>query len=234
MKSAAIRRPIVEFKRENVTSQGVFSGYGAVFSNVDSYGDAIAPGAFTNTLAAWKAKGKLPKMLLQHGGGFGSSAEDGIPIGEWTSMAQDKTGLHVEGRLFALETEKAQYILEGLKSGALDGLSIGYIAVGVKYGQGSSDPERTLTEVDLFEVSVVTFPANDSARVDQVKAEASYTTVRDLEQALRDGRPFSRRQAKQIASAAFGSLTKSTYPDETASAAVDLIRRQIAALNNSR
>lgn len=145
------------------------AGYGAVFNNVDTYGDMIAKGAFKDTLEDWRRRGSLPKMLLQHGGIFGS-AEDGIPVGQWTEMQEDDTGLFVSGRLFAPDTDKGKFILEGLKCGALDGLSIGFIARDFSYAKTASDPKRTLKRVDLFEVSIVTFPANPEARVRTVAA----------------------------------------------------------------
>src|SRR3954468_12415076 len=112
---------------------GTFEGYGSVFNNLNAYNEAIAPGAFADSLSEWKAKGSMPKMLLQHGsgGGFfgGGTAEDGIPVGIYTDMHEDSKGLAVKGKLFALNTQKGQYIYEGLTSGALDGLSVGFVPV---------------------------------------------------------------------------------------------------------
>src|SRR5689334_10237836 len=104
---------------------GSFSGYGAIFNNVDSYGEKIIPGAFANSLKEWKAQGKWPKMLLQHGG-VGLTADDMIPVGQWDQMSEDSKGLKVAGHLFAMNTERGQYVYEGLKSGELDSLSIGF------------------------------------------------------------------------------------------------------------
>lgn len=185
---------------------GSFNGYGAMFGNVDSYGDVIEPGAFKASLREWKKRGSMPKMLLQHGGMFGP-AEDGIPIGVWTRMEEDEKGLVVEGELFALDTQKGRYIHEGLKSGALGGLSIGYIPREVAYGKKPEDPPRTIKKLDLFEVSVVTFPANDEARVDAVKSIEELASISDFERYLRDVGGFSITQAK-----AFLSGVKSHRP----------------------
>ena len=176
---------LVEVRAED--EAGRFSGYGAMFGNTDSYGDVIERGAFTDTLKEWKARGKLPPMLLQHGGGFfGGGADDMLPIGKWLSMEENSKGLKVEGQLFALNTERGQYIHEGLKSGVLDGLSIGFIAREVRFGDEDKDePARTLTDIDLWEVSVVTFPANDKARVSAAKS-LSVSELRELEGRLRD------------------------------------------------
>lgn len=165
---------------------GRFSGYGAIFGNPDSRGDVIRRGAFANTLKEWKARGKWPPMLLQHGGGlFGGTADDMVPIGKWTSMEENRRGLKVEGDLFALDTDRGKYIYEGLKSEVLDGLSIGYVTVAAEYGTDPDEPPRTLTEIDLWEVSIVTFPANSRARIAQVKA-LSVDELRDLETTLRE------------------------------------------------
>lgn len=162
---------------------GTLVGYGAFFNNVDSYGDVIAPGAFKNTLKEWKKRGKFPKMLLQHGG-MGIGVDDMLPVGQWTHMEENSRGLKVEGRLFAMNTERGQYIYEGLKSGELDGLSIGFETIGVKYGDGPNEPDRLLTEIKLWEVSIVTFPANDKARTTGVKMTPD--ELRALEAVLRD------------------------------------------------
>jgi len=183
---------------------GLFTGYGAIFGNVDAFGDVIEKGAFKETLRDWEAKGKLPPMMLQHGGGmFGGAAEDMLPIGQWTAMEENSKGLKVEGKLFALQTEKGQYIYEGLKSGVLDGLSIGYITKKATNGTKPGDPRRRLEAVDLKELSIVTFPSNDRARVSAVKAARDVKTIREFEDFLRDVGGFSHAAAKAIASGGF-------------------------------
>lgn len=187
----------IEFKfAADDQKTGTFSGYGAIFGNVDSYGDVIEKGAFKDTLRAWEDKGKYPPMLLQHGGGFfGGGADDMLPVGQWTSMEENSRGLKVEGRLFALDTERGKYIYEGLKSGVLDGLSIGFRTIKERLGTKPSEPRRFLEAVDLMELSIVTFPANDKARVGNVKALADFDP-RELEDALRDA-GFSQRDRKR-------------------------------------
>jgi len=163
---------------------GTFSGYGAYFGNVDAYGDVIERGAFAESLEEWKARGKWPPMLLQHGGFM--NADDMVPVGKWTSMEENSRGLKVEGRLYALNTDRGQYIYEGLKSGDFDGLSIGFETVESRFGTKPGEPERTLTKIKLWEVSLVTFPANPKARVTSVKT-LTVEQLRDLETSLRDG-----------------------------------------------
>lgn len=182
---------------------GVFSGYGAVTGNIDAGGDMLLRGAFKDTLRQWEAKGKLPPMLLQHGGGFLGGADDSLPVGKWTSMEENAKGLKVEGELFAMSTERGQYLYEGLKAGALDGLSIGYRVKEFTQGTRAGEPRRTLKSVDLVELSIVTFPMNDKARVGSVK---SIQTIREFEDFLRDVGGYSAIQAKRIAASGFKSI----------------------------
>jgi HK97 family phage prohead protease len=166
---------------------GKFSGYGAVFGNVDAYGDVIASGAFRTSLKEWQAKGKYPPMLLQHdAGGFLSNNSDGIPVGVWTHMEEDGTGLKVEGRLINLDTDLGKRVYGAMREGVLDGLSIGYRAKKFAMRTKPDEPRRLLEELDLLEVSIVTMPANTRARLKDVKSDLSAVEVRDLEAALRD------------------------------------------------
>lgn len=141
------------------TAVKTFSGYGACFNNTDSYNDVIAPGAFKASLSRHADAGTMPLMLLNH------DAWNQLPIGVWKSMSEDENGLLVEGEL--LDTAAGADVYTALKAGAITGLSIGYRVTGYEM-DGKS---RTITEADLMEVSVVTFPANDLARVQSVKSE---------------------------------------------------------------
>ncbi len=194
------KRAAFEFKFSDDGTKGTFSGYGAIFGNVDSYGDVLEKGAFGASLKEWQGKGKLPPMLLQHGGFL--SADDMLPIGRWTSMEENSKGLKVEGELFALQTERGQYIYEGLKSGVLDGLSIGYRAKEFAIGTKPGEPRRSLKAVELIELSVVTFPANDKARISAVKSASDIRTIREFEDHLREV-GFSSAAAKAIAAGGF-------------------------------
>lgn len=171
---------------------GTFSGYGAIFGNVDSYGEIIQRGAFAESLAEWKARGKWPKMLCQHGG-WGVGAEDMLPAGQWDDMSEDKKGLKVEGHLFAMNTDRGQYLYEGLKSGELDSLSIGFQTLDSENETRDGEIYRLLTRIKLWEVSIVTFPANERAKISSVK-NLTPDMLRDLEAKLRDG-GLSQREA---------------------------------------
>lgn len=159
-----------EFKFAGGDARGAFEGYGAVFGNVDAAGDVIQRGAFAATLARHKAAGTMPKMLLNHGsmGGLAGGPMADLPIGKWTSMSEDSHGLQVKGRLINLDTERGKTVYGAMREGELDGLSIGYRARSSEPGKPGG-PRRILKEVDLLEVSPVTFPANSLARVSSVK-----------------------------------------------------------------
>jgi HK97 family phage prohead protease len=204
---------------------GVFSGYGAVTGNKDFGGDVIEKGAFRDTLREWQDKGKFPPMLLQHGGGLLGGAMDALPVGKYTDMEENTKGLKLEGELFALNTERGQYIHEGMKAGSLDGLSIGYRVKEFVLGTKPTEPRRTIKSLDLVEVSIVTFPMNDKARIGAVKS-GDIKTIREFEDFLRDVGGYSHAAAKAIAAGGF----KSSEPRDEDEAVAALIRRNIKTL----
>jgi hypothetical protein len=158
-----------------------FAGYGAVFGNVDSYGDVIAKGAFADTLKKARSSGQWPALLSQHGGMFG---DDSTPIGIYTEMREDDVGLYVEGKLAPTAKGKEAYELLKMKPRpAYNGLSIGFRPTEWVMRSKPEEPRRTLKAVDLLEVSLVTFPANGKARVTSVKSEFN---PRVIEDGLRD------------------------------------------------
>lgn len=176
-----------------------FSGYGAVFGNIDAYGDVIAPGAFADYLADAKSgKQPWPAMLAQHGG-FGLGADDMTPVGVWTHLAEDGTGLAVEGKFADTARGRELYTLMKMAPRpAIDGLSIGYIAKAYEPRSKPEDPRRKLTKIDLMEISPVTFPANRLARVGSVKALDDLVSLADIEDYLREAGGFSRTEAKTL------------------------------------
>lgn len=171
-----------------------FTGYGAVFGNVDSYGDVIQKGAFTKSIAEAKTSGQWPAMLLQHGG-WGVSADDMMPAGIWTDVEEDEHGLKMAGKMAPTQRGRDAYALMKMDPRpAITGLSIGFIPVKWKMRSTPDEPRRTLEEVKLMEVSLVTFPANPKARIQSVKNEID---IRTAEKALRDA-GFSLNEAKRI------------------------------------
>lgn len=172
----------VPFKVKAVSDDGLFSGYGSVFGVVDSYKEVVVSGAFRESL-----EGRVPSLLWQH--------RSGEPIGVYTKVSEDNVGLHVEGKL-ALKTARGAEAYELLKMGAISGLSIGYVTREDSYDKVSG--VRTLKKLDLWEVSLVTFPANDSARVATVKSIESLSTLSEAEAFLREAGGLSRREALAV------------------------------------
>ena len=167
---------------------GTVEGYGSVFGVRDNYDDVIAKGAFIQSLKDHKAAGTMPAMLWQH--------DADKPIGVWTEMVEDEKGLRIKGQL-AMETVKGKEAHALLKMGALNGLSIGFMSKEWAYDRDTE--VRTLTAIDLWEVSLVTFPANEKARVTNVKSADEMATPKDAEKALRDA-GFSKSDATAFVS----------------------------------
>ncbi len=140
----------------SATAAGVFEGYASLFNIADGGGDVVAPGAFARSLAQ---RGPLGvKMLWQH-----KTAE---PLGVWTTLVEDARGLRVVGRL-DLSVARAREALSLMREGALDGLSIGFRAV---RAEKQKNGLRRLIEIDLWEISLVTFPMLSQARISAVKS----------------------------------------------------------------
>lgn len=166
------------------TDSGTFEGYASVFKLLDQGGDIAMPGAFKASLAAWRKKGKLPPMLWQH--------ESDEPIGIWKEIVEDEKGLRVKGELI-LDIPQAKIAYALLKREAISGLSIGYRTIEEEYDRTTG--ARFLKKVDLWEISVVTFPMLLEAQVDGVKnRDLTNFNPREMEGALRDA-GFSRADA---------------------------------------
>lgn len=151
------------FEIKEVSQTGEFEGYASTFGgSPDAYGDIIAPGAFVASLAKHKREGTAPLML------FGHNSRD-VPIGNWTDLAEDGKGLYAKG-MIDIEDPSALRVYRAIKRKSVRGLSIGYEVI-----QSTNDPDRpgvtTLDELQLWEVSIVNFPANRRSVVTAVKAE---------------------------------------------------------------
>ncbi len=209
----------------------LFSGYGAVFGNVDSYGDVIQPGAFADSLAESFKSGQYPAMLLQHGG-YGMSADDMTPIGIWTGLSEDGHGLKVEGKLADTPRGREAYTLMKMAPRpAITGLSIGYVAKEWAQRSKPEEPRRTLKKIDLHEVSLVTFPANRKARISDVKSGVEMSD-REFEQIMQDA-GLSRKEARIVMNQGFRSLKamQDAGSDELDELALS-IKRNIQILSN--
>lgn len=175
---------LLECKADEATRR--LSGYASVFGNVDSYNDIVAKGAFSRTL---QAKQKIP-MLWQH--------DSSDVVGVFDVMEERPKGLYVEGTI--ADTSMGEDAYKLLKMGAITGLSIGYSVK--KYSVDQKKGMRTLEDVELYEVSLVTFPANEKAQVLNVKSADSIETIRQFEDFLKQ-HGFSNRKAVAIAAKGF-------------------------------
>jgi HK97 family phage prohead protease len=187
---------------EAVADTMEFSGYGAAFGNVDSYGDVIQKGAFSAYLADVIAgKQNWPAMLMQHGG-WGVSADDFTPVGVYTDLAEDDFGLKISGQLAPTPRGQEAYALMKMQPRpAISGLSIGYYVREAENGKKSDGYDRLIKQIDVIEISVVTFPANDKARIGDIKSLNDFNE-KEFELLLREA-GFSRTEAKMINSKGF-------------------------------
>jgi len=182
LKSGGQRLFVKEFGED-----GTFSGYGSVFGVKDSYSEIVAAGAFKSSLAEHRENGTFPALLWQH--------DPAKPIGVYTEAREDEKGLFVRGKL-ELDTQLGKEAHALLKAGALNGLSIGFIPIKSSYDEDTK--VRTLTEVELWEVSLVTFPANGKARVEGVKnldRISGLASLKEVERHLRDEGGYSQNAA---------------------------------------
>lgn len=156
---------------KEVSDDGEFEGYASVFGVVDQGDDIVERGAFRRSIAE-KGPSRI-KLLWQH-----NSSE---PIGMWKEMREDEKGLYVKGKLLQTIT-RAKETLELMRAGIIDGLSIGFRTI--KSARDETTGIRRLLEVDLWEISVVTFPMLPVANITGVKA--TDLTIRDVERILRE------------------------------------------------
>jgi HK97 family phage prohead protease len=187
--------PLLEIKA--LKESGEFEGYGSTFGGEpDAYGDVIAAGAYSDSLAAHKAKGTMPKLFWQH--------NPGEPIGKWMGATEDDHGLLLQGKL-NMDVQRGREAYALLKAGDIDGLSIGYRIK--EYSVDTDSGVWTLEKLDLIEVSVVSVGANENAVVQSVKAAhdlmeklkaGDQLTAREFETWLK-GLGFSNSQAERAA-----------------------------------
>lgn len=169
-----------------------FAGYASVFGGVDSYGDTIVRGAYEESL-----KKRRPLMFYGH--------NPGRVIGKWISAKEDDRGLLVEGELTPGHSD-ADDVYASLKHGAMSGLSIGFYPIESE----ETEKGRILRKLELVEVSIVSMPADDAARIDGESVKAAITTlnsIRDCEAFLRDSGSLSRSVAAAFVSR-FKALTQ--------------------------
>ena len=207
-----LKKLVFESEIKAESSKGIFTGYGSIFGNEDQGNDIMQKGAFTKSLVN-RPVSKV-KMLYQH--------KTDEPIGVFTDMYEDSKGLFVKGQL-AMGTQRGREAYELLKMGALDGMSIGFRADPEKQGYNENKRGvRTLKEVDLMEISLVTFPMNESALIETVKGNAK--NIREWDKILREAGGLSRTEAKIGAKALSESLSQRDAGDDNKQLA-DLINK---------
>jgi HK97 family phage prohead protease len=197
-----------------------FEGYGSVFGVEDSYGEIVAAGAFADSLKDLASKSRVVPVLWQH--------RSDQPIGTYLEITEDDHGLFVKGQLLIGDVGQAREAHALLKAGAVTGLSIGYWVRESSFDEKTN--VRTLIKLDLVEVSLVTFPANDDARVEAVKfklAHGQLPEVRELEKLLCEA-GFSRSQAKVVAGHGLPELLRREAGDAAANAGVEALQSTLA------
>lgn len=188
----------VEIKAEG---EGIITAYAAAFGNTDSYGDVIQKGAFIKTINERKDK---VKVLYNH------DHYSNLPIGKAISLAEDTYGLLTSMKMS--RTQMGQDIYTLAQEGALDSMSIGYSAVKATYPDDEASYKagiyRVLTEVRLYEVSIVPFPANEGAVITGIKSGADlereikrWHAITELNLSTKAGRVLSAANAKKILTA---------------------------------
>lgn len=194
-----IERKAVSLTDVEITDEGVITGYGSLFGIRDEEGDEVAPGAFLKSLKA--RNGKPIPMLREH--------SPSRVIGGWTDFVEDEKGLKLTGRI-ALDVAEGAETHALIKKRFLDGLSIGFKTI-----KATGDANgRVLKEVDLWEVSVVTFPCLTSARVDAAKAAS--LSKQELEDRLTRGAELSRSVARALMQGGLSAIqAKSSAGEET-------------------
>lgn len=175
-----------ELKREP-DQDGVFEGYASVFGVIDQGMDVVERGAFTKSLGRRKVK-----LLWQH--------DQNEPIGVWDEISEDERGLRVKGRVLK-DVQRGAEAQALMRAGAIDSMSIGYRTIEATEEAGGR--VRKLLEIDLFEISLVTFPALPDALVTDVK---SIKTEREYERFLRDA-GYSRKEAAALTLHGFKAIT---------------------------
>jgi len=154
----------------------VIEGYASLFDATDQGGDVVARGAYAACLKTMAAQGRRVRMLWQH--------DPAQPIGIWDEVFEDTRGLRVKGRLLD-SVAKGREAAALISAGAIEGLSIGYRTI---RATTTDKGQRLLTELDLWEVSLVTFPMLPSAKVSAKGGALSDEGLLDLVALFQNGR----------------------------------------------
>jgi HK97 family phage prohead protease len=215
----------VKFAPEEMNAKtGEFSGYAAIFGNVDSHGDVIEPGAFLSSLKQWEERGALPAMKMMHGTSVNPFSGSDLPVGKWKSMREDERGLFAHGKLSGMDTDRGRYHYSLMEDGALSGLSVGFKPV--KHARGSGNVKRRLEVINLREVSLVPEGSNDQARITDLKSwsEGDMPSLSQFEDFLREA-GFSKSQRTFIATKGLAPLLRGEPGNPTDAEALAALTR---------
>ncbi len=183
--AVAMQAQIGEARANDVACDGLFTGHAAIFGVEDLARDIVEPGAFAASLSRRGASGV--RMLWHH--------DPTEPIGRWLDIREDARGLFVRGRI-STAVNRGREVLALLHDGALDGLSIGFRTV--RGRRDRRDGIRRLVEVDLWEISLVTFPMQPGARVVPPRGDA--TVAPSVGLAVRSARRSPDPSASEVSS----------------------------------
>lgn len=211
------QRPTIEatFELKSINKKtGEFQGIASPFGELDHHRDIVMPGAFTKSLQNFRAKGRDVPMLWQH------SSYTPIGIYPIAQIIETDKQLEVNG-VCNMEVQQGRECHSLMDQGALTGLSIGYDTVRDEWDE--TGIVRKLFEVNLWEISPVTFPAADSARVTLVKTLDQADTLSDLEAILRDA-GHSKAEARAFVSRVKAVAMRS---DSAADANTEAVRAAI-------
>ena len=181
-KTLAFEQAAIKFA--NGGAQGVFEGYASVFGVVDGDGDIIEPGAFAQAL---KTQTRPVAMFFNH-------RRNEIPVGKWLDLSEDSKGLYVRGELTP-GNPQSEALKAAMIHGTVGGMSVGFSAAkqdvtAIATGYSFKSATR------LTEISVCTFPANESATVSTLKSMETIDSIRDAENWLRDSAGLSKSEAQ--------------------------------------
>lgn len=217
--STALESKFTALDLKAITLDGAFEGYASLFNREDLGGDIVLPGAFRDSLARRGAAGI--KLLFQH--------NPSEPIGVWHHIVEDARGLYVRGRLM-LDVVRGREIHTLMRAGAVDGLSIGFRAL--KSRRDRATGVRRLEKVDLWEISVVTFPMLPEARVAAVKQRpfaGAQPTAREFERWLTHDAGLTRSDARAVLRHGLKGLAARRDAAGTPTAETTLLDRLAAA-----
>ena len=210
---------------KSLDESGIFEGYASVFDVEDAHGDSVAKGAFKAHLDKLIKEKRKVKMLWHH--------DRYQPIGVYKEVEEDGKGLRFQGQL-TLGVQKADETRLLMLAEAVDSVSIGGYVTQAR-NLDKLGLRRELQVIELNEISPVTFPALDAARIDVVKSVAAVESLADLETFLCDTGGYSLKTARTIIAKAKGCASLRDAGDGAISKdALDTIRNAINSITDTR